>query len=110
MQKEVETVDITDIPELLRLAEEVQQSQQPRLLTRGQEELALLSPVEPHPKPAKPPRRSGSAVSSNNDWLLRLAEITADAAPPADGATNVSSHTDRYLGEAYSDLHLPKEQ
>ncbi len=45
MQKETDSVDITNIPDLLRLAEEVRATKQPRLLKRGDEEVAILTPV-----------------------------------------------------------------
>jgi hypothetical protein len=109
MHKEIKQVDITDIPDLLRLAEDVRESRQPRLLKRGQEEIALLSPVEAQPKAVRPTRRQGRTAQSN-DWLLRLAEITADVPLPADGATDVSANKFKYLAEAYADLHLPKEK
>jgi hypothetical protein len=45
MARELAAVDVTNDPELLRLAEEVRQSGKPRLLRRGGEDLAVLSPV-----------------------------------------------------------------
>jgi hypothetical protein len=47
MQKETTTIDISDIPDLLRLAEEVQTTRTPRLLKRGDEEVAMLTPLGP---------------------------------------------------------------
>jgi hypothetical protein len=45
--KELTPIDVTDTPDLLRLAEEVRRSGQPRLLRRNGEDLAVLSPVAP---------------------------------------------------------------
>jgi len=46
MAKELLTVDVTNTPDLRRLAEEVRRSGQPRLLRLDNEDLAVLSPVE----------------------------------------------------------------
>jgi hypothetical protein len=47
MARELLAVDVTDLPELRRLAEEVSRTGQPRLLRRDGENLAVLSPVTP---------------------------------------------------------------
>jgi hypothetical protein len=47
MQKETITVDITNIPDLLRLAEEVKTTRTSRVLKRGDEPVAMLTPMEP---------------------------------------------------------------
>jgi len=46
MTHESEAVDISDQPELVRLAEEVRSSQRARVLRRDGEDLAMLTPVE----------------------------------------------------------------
>ncbi len=43
----VKVVDVSDAPELLRLAEEVHRTHEPRVLQRDGEALALLVPVGP---------------------------------------------------------------
>ena len=43
----VKVVDVSDDPELLRLAEEVHRTHEPRILQRDGEALALLVPVGP---------------------------------------------------------------
>jgi hypothetical protein len=48
MAKELLPLDITDTPELVRLAEEVAQTGTARLLRRNQENLAILSPAPRH--------------------------------------------------------------
>ncbi len=45
--REPTPIDVTDTPDVLRLAEEVRRSGQPRLLRRDGEDLAVLSPVVP---------------------------------------------------------------
>jgi hypothetical protein len=46
VRSRIEEVDISASPDLLSLAEEVRRSQSPRLLKRGDEEIALLTPLE----------------------------------------------------------------
>ncbi len=46
MAKELKTIDIGNVPELLRLVEEVRVTNEPRLLRLGLEDLAILKPVK----------------------------------------------------------------
>jgi hypothetical protein len=105
MQKETQPIDITNLPDLLKLAEEVQSTRQPVVLKRGPDAIAVIAPLEPATV-ARGTRRRGQA--NPNDWLLRLADIGADS-PPADQATDVSANKYQYLAEAYADRHEPKE-
>lgn len=45
MQREIKHLDISNVPELLRIAEEVRITHQPRILRRDSEDLAILIPV-----------------------------------------------------------------
>jgi hypothetical protein len=83
MAKVNEQTDISHLPELLRLVEEVHASQQPRVLHRRQEALAVLVPV-------KAPRR---ALRSETD---RAAFLSA-----AGGWKDVD--TDRLIVDIYAD-------
>lgn len=47
MQREIKRIDISNIPELLRIAEEVRITHQPRILRRDSEDVAILMPVTP---------------------------------------------------------------
>jgi len=47
MQRELKRIDISNVPELLRIAEEVQATRQPRILGRNSEDMAILMPVTP---------------------------------------------------------------
>ena len=47
MARERKAVEIGDMPELLRLAEEVHDSEEPRVLHKNGRELAVLMPVKP---------------------------------------------------------------
>lgn len=50
MAKELTAVDISDIPEMLRLAEEVRRTDQPRILRAASEDIAVLVPAKPRVK------------------------------------------------------------
>src|SRR4051812_38992429 len=68
MAKELTPIDVTSTPDLLRIAEEVRRSGQPRLLRRDSEDLAVLMPA------AKPKRRSSrSQPVSKDDPLMQFA-------------------------------------
>ena len=45
MAKEIKHIDISDTPELVRLAEEVQRSKQPHVLRRDSEDVAVVLPI-----------------------------------------------------------------
>src|SRR5690348_5651649 len=47
MTRAYEAVDVSGLPEVARLAEEVRQSRTPRVLRRGNEVIATIVPVEP---------------------------------------------------------------
>jgi hypothetical protein len=50
--------DVSQTPELLRLAEEVQRTKQPRVLVKASEELAVVIPIAPRMKGSTRPARS----------------------------------------------------
>ena len=50
MALEIEAIDVTDVPELRRIAEEVRDTREPRVLRAGDEDVAVVMPV---------PRRRG---------------------------------------------------
>jgi hypothetical protein len=62
MAEQPKSIDITDIPEVLRLAEEVRRAGEPRLLQRDGEDLAMVVPL-PQPKP-----RRRSRVKTEADY------------------------------------------
>jgi hypothetical protein len=47
MARELKRTDVSQTPDVLRLAEEVQRTRQPRLLQRDREDLAIIIPVAP---------------------------------------------------------------
>ena len=50
MASELTPIDISTMPEVARLAEEVHRTRRPRVLRRGTEDLAELRPVPPRPR------------------------------------------------------------
>jgi len=101
MAKEHKPIDISNSPELLRLAEEIQRSQQPRILVREAEELVEVRPIRAKGNRSTQgrSRRTGTAANPN-DWLLRLIDL-GEADAPADRPTDVSANKHKYLAEAY---------
>lgn len=71
MAKELKGIDISKVPELLRLVEEVRRTREARVLRRDSEDLAILTPVKP------PRRRAGKAsaaeVARSKEGILKAA-------------------------------------
>ncbi len=55
MSSNLTPIDISNLPELVRLAEEVNSTKQPRILKRDNETVAMLMPVGTTIKPKKKP-------------------------------------------------------
>ena len=67
----VKSVEVSDVPELLRIAEEVQASGEPRVLRRRGEDLAVLSPLPSASRPRPPDRREAdfeAFMSAAGSW------------------------------------------
>ena len=89
--KEPQRIDISSLPELLKLVQEVRTTNEPAVLQQESEDLALLSPVRPasHSKTkAKPVTR--------DDALFRLIDIGKSDIPGG-----VSGKKHEYLARAY---------
>ena len=67
MAKEPRPIDVSNIPELLRLAEEVHKSQEARVLKRQEEQLAVIMPVQQPPR-----RRRRTGVITRDDPFYRM--------------------------------------
>ena len=50
MQREVKHIDISNVPELMRIVEEMLAARQPRILSRDDEDVAVLMPVTSAPE------------------------------------------------------------
>ena len=94
MQRELRRVEVSNIPELLRLAEEVKESQEPRILRRDGEDLAILTPIKPTKR-----RLPRGKPFTKDDPLWNLAGAGAS------GLGDVSENKYKYLADAYLDLH-----
>jgi hypothetical protein len=104
MEAKVKRTEVSNLPDALRLAEEVQKTQQAQILERDGHELAILSPILPRSTRTRRARAAQKATNPN-DWLLRLIGIADDSGSP-DGPTDVSSNKHEYLAEAlYSESH-----
>jgi len=92
MSTEVKPIDVTESSELLNLAEDVRRSGVSRLLKRGEQELALLTPVTPRRKAQS--RRQ--AAGDKRDAILNIIGIGESVEP-----TDIAQHEGEYLAEAY---------
>jgi hypothetical protein len=72
MAKELASIDIGNLPELLRIAEEVSATGAPRLLKRAGQELAIVMPVRVgarrRPRRPRTPADSEAFLSSAGGW------------------------------------------
>jgi hypothetical protein len=89
--KEPKRIDISRMPELLSMAQEVQSTNESRILQHESEDLALLSPVRP-----KTRSQSRAKPVTGNDALFRLIGIGKSGIPGG-----VSGKKHEYLARAY---------
>ena len=87
MSAKVQPIDVTDSAELLDLVEEVRRSGVGRLLMRGEEELALLTPVDARRRARRP-----QPASEQRDSLLNIIGIGESAEP-----TDIARDEQEYL-------------
>ena len=88
MARELTPIDISDQPDLLRLAHEVRATQQSRVLRGDGENLAILTPARPSG------RRSRRRRLTEDDPLWALVGSATDAKP------SDASKKHEYLAEA----------
>ena len=91
MAKELRHIDISSIPELLKLAQEVRKTNEPSILRQENEDVALLSPV-----PAKKRAKTKARPVTVDDALFRLIGIGKSGIP---GGVSGKKHA--YLARAY---------
>jgi hypothetical protein len=96
MAEELRSIDVSEAPDLLALAEEVKRSGVPRLLRTDQEELAILVPV---PKATKKRSRRARPLT-REDSLFRLIGI---------GASETESDASERKHEILARAYLPRE-
>ena len=70
-EKHLKSIDIGNVPELLRIVEEMRKSEEPRVLRRDSEDLAILTPVKPPRRRAR--KASADEVARSKDGILKAA-------------------------------------
>jgi hypothetical protein len=93
MNRAAKHVDVARMPDLERLAREVQRTGQARVLTRDREALAVLEPIPP----ARPAARPRARRTGPDDPYWGLVGLGRSGGP-----TDVSADKYRYLAEAYA--------
>jgi hypothetical protein len=91
MAKEPKRIDISRIPELLSMAQEVRSTNEPRILQQESEDLAILSPVVP-----KKRSKTNAQPVTHDDALFRLIGMGKSGIPGG-----VSGKKHEYLARAY---------
>jgi hypothetical protein len=83
-------IDISNIPELLIMAQEVRSTNESRILQQESEDLAMLTPIEPVAK-----RSVRGKPTSADDPLWKLIGIGHS------GKGDISENKHKYLADAY---------
>ncbi len=91
MAKEPKRIDISQMPELLSIAHEVQSTNESAVLQQDSEDLALLSPVQP-----KKRSQTKAQPVTSEDALFRLIGIGKSGIPGG-----ISGKKHEYLARAY---------
>ena len=89
-EKEPKRIDISSIPELLSIAQEVRRTNESRILKQESEDLAMLIPITPAAK-----RRVRGKPTSADDPLWKLIGIGHS------GKGDISANKHQYLADAY---------
>lgn len=90
MTKQLKPVDISDVPQLLDLIEEMRRTRQTLLLRQDDEDLAIVTPVR---RTTESPRRRKTFGADDPLWRI----VGLDRSNHSD----VSTDKYRYLAEAY---------
>ena len=91
MAKEPRHIDISSMPELVKLVHEVRQTNEPSILMEESADVALLSPV-----PAKKRAKTTAKPVTGDDALFRLIGIGKSGIPGG-----ISGKKHEYLVRAY---------
>jgi len=89
MAKELKRIDISTIPELLKLAQEVRTTNEPAVLQQESEDVALLTPIKPVSK-----RSVRGQPTTADDPLWQLVGIGHS------GRGDISANKHQYLADA----------
>jgi hypothetical protein len=79
MEPKLIPIDISNLPDLLRLAEEVQNTKTPRILKRDTETVAVLMPVGSAVKPEKKPAPTKAAYDASLAAIGSWSDLDSDA-------------------------------
>ncbi len=99
MRKTMTAVDISMVPEIIRLAEEVEHSGEPRLLKHGDRDVAILSPIGPQRGRGRTSSRRGRGTAANDPFRGIIG--IGDAVGSPDDASDVATNKHKYLADAY---------
>jgi hypothetical protein len=76
MAKELAPIDITNIPDLLRVAEDVHATKRPRVLRRNDEDIAVVMPIAGAPGSRRSPRSAvADALAAGFQAVPALKEL-----------------------------------
>lgn len=100
-ERDLQRIDISTVTDLEALAEEMRRTNEPRILRRANEDIAILAPVTRK----KRKRIAVARPFTMDDPLWNIVGIAH-----SEGPTDVSQNKHKYLAEAYADLHEPKER
>ena len=89
-EKEPKRIDISSIPELLSMAQEVRSTNESSILKQENEDLAMLTPIKPVAK-----RTPKGKPTTADDPLWKLVGIGHS------GKGDVSANKHKYLADAY---------
>ena len=89
-EKAPKRIDISSIPELLSMAQEVRSTNESRILQQESEDLAMLTPIKPVAK-----RSLRGKPTSTDDPLWKLVGIGHS------GKGDISENKHKYLADAY---------
>ena len=105
MVGEARRIDITRIPELLELVEEMQRAGQRGYLCRDDQPVAILTPVGERPAKERPARlRRRRRPVLDDDPLFDIVGMSNEPGP-----TDVSSNKHKYLAQALYPAATPSE-
>lgn len=93
MAKELASIDISGMPDVLRLAQEVSAAGEARVLSREDEPLAVLTPVRRRRRRSRA-RKTG--MLTEDDALWNIVGIGRSLGP-----TDVSANKYKYLAQVY---------
>ena len=95
MTRVLKRIDISSIPELLSIAQEVRSANEPRILKKDSEDLVIITPIKMVAK-----RRAKGKPVTKNDPLWNLVGIGSSGGPG-----DISTNKHKYLAEAYLHRH-----